>query len=64
MYQNLIDDMDINCGMVIDGEKNLDEMGQIIFEKLIRVASGETTKSEALGIGYDEYVPWQIGVLA
>ena len=56
--------MDINCGMVIDGEKNLDEMGQIIFEKLIRVASGETTKSEALGIGYDEYVPWQIGVLA
>ena len=64
MYQYLIDDMDINCGMVIDGEKNLDEMGQIIFEKLIRVASGETTKSEALGIGYDEYVPWQIGVLA
>ena len=60
----MIDDMDINCGAIIDGEKNLDEMGREIFEKILAVASGEETKSEAFGIGEDEFVPWPIGVLA
>ena len=64
MYQHMIDDMDINCGAIIDGEKNLDEMGREIFEKILAVASGEETKSEAFGIGEDEFVPWPIGVLA
>lgn len=64
MYRRLEDDMDINCGQIIDGEKTLDEMGQIIFEKMLAVASGEKTKSEALGIGENEFVPWPIGVMA
>lgn len=64
MYQHMIDDMDINCGAIIDGEKNLDEMGREIFEKILDVASGEETKSEAFGIGENEFVPWPIGVLA
>lgn len=64
MYQRMEEDMDINCGVIIDGEKNLDEMGEIIFRKILAVASGEKTKSEALGVGSDEYVPWPIGVMA
>ena len=50
--------------MVIDGELDLDEMGKIIFEHILRVASGEKTKSELLDVGENEFVPWPIGVLA
>ena len=64
MYQRMEEDMDINCGTVIDGEKTLDEMGEIIFQKMLAVASGEKSKSEALGVGENEFVPWPIGVLA
>ncbi len=64
MYNNLTDDMDINCGMVIDGEKTLDEMGDIIFNRILEIASGEKSKSELLEIGENEYVPWPIGTMA
>lgn len=64
MYTRMSGDMDVNCGEVIDGTKTLDEMGEIIYRKILSVASGEESKSEALGVGYDEYVPWPIGVMA
>ena len=64
MYQRMVADMDINCGTIIDGEQSLDEVGQEIFEMILKVASGEKTKSEKIGVGADEYVPWEIGVRA
>jgi altronate hydrolase len=64
MYQRMTGDMDVNCGSVIDGSATLDEMGEVIFRKLLAVASGEKSKSEALGVGEDEFVPWPIGVLS
>ncbi|PYB78812.1 galactonate dehydratase [Pseudomonas sp. LB-090624] len=64
MYQRMSDDMDINCGQIIDGEKTIAQMGQEIFERLLAHASGEATKSELNGLGEDEFCPWQIGVLA
>ncbi|TSJ59402.1 altronate dehydratase [Atlantibacter subterranea] len=64
MYTRMEEDMDINCGVVIDGEKTIQQMGQVIFEKILRVASGEESKSEALGVGENEFAPWPIGVLA
>ena len=64
MYRRMEGDMDLNCGVIIDGEKDLDEMGQIIFERILAVASGEKSKSEQLGVGENEFVPWPIGVLA
>lgn len=64
MYEHMEDDMDINCGAVIDGEKSLDEMGEIIFRRILEIASGDKSKSELLGVGEDEFVPWPIGVLA
>ncbi|EJB4321079.1 UxaA family hydrolase [Escherichia coli] len=64
MYQRMEEDMDLNCGVVIDGDATLRQMGEAIFEKIIAVASGEQSKSEALGLGENEFVPWPIGVLA
>ena len=60
MYERMIEDMDINCGPVIDGTLNLQEMGQSIFDQLIAIASGEQSKSEKLGVGYVEFVPWRL----
>ncbi len=60
IYRRMIDDMDINCGDVLDGVP-LEQKGQEIFETILRVASGERSKSELLGYGDAEYVPWQIG---
>jgi altronate hydrolase len=64
MYERMVSDMDINCGVVIDGEATIPEMGQRIFEQLLRHASGERTRSEIGGMGTNEFVPWSIGVLA
>jgi len=58
-YARMRDNMDINAGLVADGEKTIREVGQQIFELLLRVASGEKTASEQLGHG--EFVPWRIG---
>lgn len=63
MYKKMEGDMDINCGLVIDGEKSLDEMGEIIFNRLLEVASGAKSKSEELGVGENEFVPWPVGAL-
>ncbi|MBV7396944.1 UxaA family hydrolase [Mameliella sediminis] len=62
MFTRMSGDMDINCGTVIDGERTLDQMGQEIFARILAVASGEKSKSEALGIGAEEFAPWPIGV--
>jgi altronate hydrolase len=60
IYERMIDDMDINCGDILDGVP-IETKGREIFEKILKVASGERTKSELLGYGDNEYVPWQIG---
>lgn len=64
MYERMEDDMDINCGSIIDGDMDIQQMGELIFQKLIRVASGEPSKSEALGVGEDEFQPWNIGIIS
>ncbi|OYU73101.1 MAG: hypothetical protein CFE45_38240, partial [Burkholderiales bacterium PBB5] len=58
MFQRLEEDMDINCGAVIDGECDMAQMGQRIFEHLLRIASGQRSKSELLGLG-DHGAPQQ-----
>jgi altronate hydrolase len=60
LYERMIDDMDINAGRILEGA-SVEEVGQEIFDKIISVASGERTKSEAQGIGDDEFCPWSIG---
>ncbi len=62
MYQRMRDDMDINCGDVLDGVP-VEEKGREIFDEILAVASGKKTKSEELGYGDNEFVPWQIGAV-
>lgn len=61
LYQTMEEDMDINCGDIIDGEATVESKGEEIFAKILAVASGERSKSEELGLGDNEFVPWQIG---
>ena len=63
MYQRLQEDMDINCGEILDGTKNLEEMGQAIFELMLATASGQKSKSELLGLGDNEFAIWDIGIM-
>ncbi len=64
MFERLRQDMDINCGAILDGEVNLPEMGQRIFDAILKHASGELTKSELLGLGDHEFVPWHLGIVS
>ncbi len=61
MYRHMEDDMDINCGEIIDGGTTVEEVGEFIFKFVLEVASGKRTKSEQNGIGDNEFVPWNIG---
>jgi altronate hydrolase len=60
MYEKMIDDMDINCGDVLDGV-SIEEKGREIFNRVLEVASGSRTKSEQFGYGDAEFVPWIVG---
>ena len=62
MFRYLEEDMDINCGEIVDGTKTMEEMGQAIFQLFLDTASGKKTKSELLGLGDNEFVPWDIGI--
>jgi altronate hydrolase len=63
MYRHMEEDMDINCGTIIDGDESIQDAGRRLFEKFLATASGEETKSEAQGFGDNEFVPWQIGAV-
>jgi altronate hydrolase len=63
MYRKIEDDMDINCGTIVDGSETIEQAGQRIFEHCLEIASGKQTKSEAQGFGDNEFVPWQIGAV-
>ncbi|MFG1380500.1 UxaA family hydrolase [Xanthobacter versatilis] len=62
LYRRMEDDMDINCGDVLDGV-SIEEKGREIFSTILDVASGSKSKSELLGYGRNEFVPWQIGAV-
>ncbi|MDF2812657.1 MAG: galactarate dehydratase [Microvirga sp.] len=60
IYRRMIEDMDINCGDVLDGV-SIEQKGAEIFRTILDVASGKRTKSEELGYGDAEFIPWQVG---
>jgi altronate hydrolase len=62
VYNRMIDDMDINCGDILDGVSIADK-GEEIFQTILKIASGERSKSEQLGYGDAEFLPWQIGAV-
>jgi len=62
LYERMRDDMDVNCGDLITGVP-MTEISQRIFDAIIRYASGEKVRSEELGYGNDEFLPWQVGAV-
>src|SRR5471032_2326176 len=62
MFVKLEEDMDINCGEILDGTADMQEMGQKIFGLILDTCSGKKTKSEAFGLGDHEFIPWAIGI--
>jgi altronate hydrolase len=60
MYRRMEDDMDLDCGTILDGTASVDEVGGEIFEAMLATASGRPTKSELLGYGEDEFAPWHV----
>jgi altronate hydrolase len=60
MYEHMIDDMDINSGVILEGT-SVEAVGRQIFEEILEVASGKKTKSEINGVGEEEFAPWSIG---
>lgn len=63
VYERMSDDMDVNCGDVLDEGVSIEAKGEEIFAEILRVASGARTRSEELGYGDLEFVPWQIGAV-
>ena len=63
LWKKQEEDMDINCGEIIDGGATVAEMGQRIFEMVLATASGQMSKSEKHGYGQNEFVPWQVGAV-
>src|ERR1700691_2485775 len=61
MFRHIEDDMDVNCGTVLDGDESVQQCGERIFDLILRVASGEATKSEAFDFGAAEFAPWVLG---
>jgi len=60
VYRHMEEDMDINCGVILEGTP-LPVVGRQIFEEVIAVASGKKSKSELSGVGEEEFAPWIIG---
>jgi altronate hydrolase len=63
LYRRMIDDMDFDCGPVLDGGASVAGLGDALFAEILAVASGRPTKSEELGFGDEEFNPWQLGAV-
>jgi altronate hydrolase len=63
VYRAMAEDMDVDCGAILDGEVSVAELGSQIFELILEVASGRKTASEELGFGDEEFAPWQLGAV-
>jgi altronate hydrolase len=61
LFKRMEDDMDINCGDVIASAVTLEQKGEEIYQALLRLASGEKSKSDSLGAMNEESVPWMVG---
>jgi altronate hydrolase len=61
LYQNMEEDMDVNCGTIVDGTETVEQAGERIFKLILETASGKRSKSELLGFGEDEFAPWVVG---
>ncbi|HTQ00997.1 MAG TPA: altronate dehydratase family protein [Casimicrobiaceae bacterium] len=57
------EDIDLNCGEIVDGNATVDEIGRRLFDLMLATASGAKSKSETHGYGQSEFVPWYLGAV-
>jgi galactarate dehydratase len=63
MFRHMSEDMDMDCGTVVTGEETIEALGARLFQLMLDTASGLPTRSEDLGYGDNEFVPWQVGAI-
>jgi altronate hydrolase len=63
LWRKQQEDIDIDCGGIIEASDTIDTVGERIFRLMLATASGEKTKSELHGYGQNEFVPWQLGAV-
>ncbi|MFT3813133.1 MAG: altronate dehydratase family protein [Acidovorax sp.] len=63
LWERQSDDMDLNCGQILEGTHGIQELGAILFQNLLATASGQRSRSEIHGYGQQEFVPWQLSVI-
>jgi altronate hydrolase len=63
LWQRQEEDIDLNCGEIVDGNATVGELGERLFAMMLAAASGEKTKSELHGYGQNEFVPWYVGAV-
>jgi len=61
LWEHQEEDMDINCGTIVDGKESVEDVGRRFFALVLETASGRKTKSEQFGYGEDEFAPWVLG---
>jgi altronate hydrolase len=57
------EDIDLNCGEIVDGGATVPELGERLFRLMLDTASGAKSKSEVHGYGQSEFVPWYVGAV-
>jgi altronate dehydratase len=60
LARSMANDIDVDCSVILDGATSK-EIGQVVYQEMLETASGKQTKSERLGVGDFEFVPWQLG---
>jgi altronate hydrolase len=63
LWRQQEEDIDLDCGTIVDGLESVDDCGERIFRLMLETASGRLTKSERHGYGQNEFVPWQLGAV-
>ena len=63
IYERMKDDIDVDCGTIATGDATVEQKGEEILDYLLEIASGKRSKSEELGYGGVEFVPWQLGAV-
>src|ERR1700693_545914 len=63
LWERQEEDIDINCGEIVDGTSSVEAMGERFFQMILDTASGTKSKSELHGYGQNEFVPWYLGAV-